>query len=104
MEQIAFTMQLLPGHADEYKRRHDAIWPELGTLLRDAGVSDYSIFLEPSTNVLFAVLRRRDGHAMDALPESPLMQRWWRHMADIMVVQANGAPSQQPLHPVFHLD
>jgi len=50
------------------------------------------------------VLRRRDGHAMDALPESPLMQRWWRHMADIMVVQANGAPSQQPLHPVFHLD
>ena len=104
MEQIAFTMQLLPGHADEYKRRHDAIWPELGTLLRDAGVSDYSIFLDPSTNVLFAVLRRRDGHAMDALPESPLMQRWWRHMADIMVVQANGAPSQQPLHPVFHLD
>jgi len=104
MEQIAFTMQLLPGHADEYKRRHDAIWPELGTLLRDAGVSDYSIFLDPSTNVLFAVLRRRDGHAMDALPQSPLMQRWWRHMADIMVVQANGAPSQQPLHPVFHLD
>ena len=104
MEQIAFTMQLLPGHADEYKRRHDAIWPELATLLRDAGVSDYSIFLDPSTNVLFAVLRRRDGHAMDALPQSPLMQRWWRHMADIMVVQANGAPSQQPLHPVFHLD
>ena len=104
MEQIAFTMQLLPGHADEYKRRHDAIWPELATLLRDAGVSDYSIFLDPSTNVLFAVLRRRDGHAMDALPKSPLMQRWWRHMADIMVVQANGAPSQQPLHPVFHLD
>ena len=104
MEQIAFTMQLLPGHADEYKRRHDAIWPELATLLRDAGVSDYSIFLDPSTNVLFAVLRRRDGHAMDALPESPLMQRWWRHMADIMVVHADGAPSQQPLRPVFHLD
>jgi L-rhamnose mutarotase len=104
MEQIAFTMQLLPGHADEYKRRHDAIWPELGTLLRDAGVSDYSIFLDPSTNVLFAVLRRRDGHAMDALPESPLMQRWWRHMADIMVVHANREPSQQPLHPMFHLD
>jgi len=104
MEQIAFTMQLLPGHADEYKRRHDAIWPELGTLLRDAGVSDYSIFLDPSTNVLFAVLRRRDGHAMGALPDSPLMQRWWRHMADIMVVQANGEPSQQPLRPVFHLD
>ena len=104
MEQIAFTMQLLPGYADEYKRRHDEIWPELGALLRDAGVSDYSIFLDPSTNVLFAVLRRRDGHATDALPESPLMQRWWRHMADIMAVHANGEPLQQALRPVFHLD
>ncbi|MEP6873483.1 MAG: L-rhamnose mutarotase [Burkholderiales bacterium] len=104
MEQIAFTMQLLPGQAQEYKRRHDEIWPELGALLRDAGVSDYSIFLDPSTNVLFAVLRRRDGHAMDALPRSALMQRWWRHMADIMVVHANEEPLQQALQPVFHLD
>jgi L-rhamnose mutarotase len=104
MEQIAFTMQLLPGFAAEYQRRHERIWPELSALLRDAGISDYSIFLDPTTNVLFAVLRRSAGHAMDALPQSALMQRWWRHMADIMVVDADQAPVQAALVPMFHMD
>jgi L-rhamnose mutarotase len=104
MEQIAFKMQLLPGHADEYKRRHDAIWPELERLLRDAGISDYSIFLDEETNVLFAVLRRRDDHRIDELPRQAVMQRWWRYMADIMVVQDDQAPVQRALRPVFHMD
>jgi L-rhamnose mutarotase len=104
MEQIAFAMQLLPGSADEYKRRHDEIWPELRALLADAGVSDYSIYLDEASNVLFAVLRRRDGHRMDELPQSALMQCWWRFMADIMVVQADGAPVQRTLRPMFHMD
>ena len=104
MEQIAFTMQLLPGQAHEYQRRHDEIWPELSALLREAGVSDYSIFLDESANVLFAVLRRRGGHTMGTLPASALMQRWWRHMADIMVVHPDSEPVQRPLRPMFHLD
>lgn len=104
MAQVAFRMQLLPGHAAEYQRRHDQIWPELCTLLRDAGVSDYSIFLDEETNILFAVLRRPDGHRMDDLPKTELMQRWWRFMADIMVVQADQAPVQQALLPMFHMD
>ena len=104
MEQIAFTMQLLPGRADEYRRRHDAIWPELATLLRDAGISDYSIFLDEETHLLFAVLRRRDGHRMDDLSKTELMQRWWRHMADIMFVEPDNAPVRRPLKPMFHMD
>jgi L-rhamnose mutarotase len=104
MEQIAFTMQLLPGHAAEYKRRHDEIWPDLRALLSDSGVCDYSIFLDEESNVLFAVLRRHDGHRMDELPQSELMQRWWRYMADIMVVQSDRAPVQRALLPVFHMD
>ena len=104
MEKIAFKMQLLPGHADEYKHRHDAIWPDLQRLLQEAGISDYSIFLDAGTNVLFAVLRCSDRRRMDALPQSELMQRWWRHMADIMVVRDDLAPVQQTLLPMFHMD
>ena len=104
MEQIAFRMQLLPGQAEEYKRRHDAIWPELERLLRDAGISDYSIFLDEEANALCAVLRRGDGHRLDKLPRSDLMRRWWRHMADIMVVQDDQAPVQRALRPMFHMD
>jgi L-rhamnose mutarotase len=104
MEQIAFRMMLNAGQVEEYRRRHDEIWPELIALLKDAGISDYSIFLDPGTNALFAVLRRKPDHGMDALPRHEVMQRWWHFMGDIMATTADGAPAVMPLQPVFHLD
>jgi len=103
MQQIAFKMQLKAGHAAEYQRRHDAIWPELASLLRESGVRDYSIFLDEETGVLFAVLRRMDGHTMEALPQHPVMRHWWAHMADLMETQADASPVAVPLTPMFHL-
>ena len=103
MQQIAFKMQLKPGHAAEYQRRHDAIWPELASLLQESGVRDYSIFLDEATGALFAVLRRMDGHTMEALPQHPVMRRWWAHMADLMETQADASPVAVPLTPMFHL-
>ncbi|WP_322892380.1 MULTISPECIES: L-rhamnose mutarotase [unclassified Yoonia] len=103
MEKYAFKMQLNPGMEDEYKRRHDAIWPELVDLLHQAGVSDYSIHLDRDTHILFGVLWRKEGHGMDALPDHPVMQRWWAHMADIMETGLDNAPVATPLTPVFHM-
>jgi L-rhamnose mutarotase len=107
-EKIAFRMFLNPGCADEYRRRHDAIWPELVALLHGAGIRDYSIFLheegESGGGVLFAVLRRPAEHTMDALPAHPVMQRWWQHMKDLMRTHPDGAPVAEPLPGLFHLD
>jgi L-rhamnose mutarotase len=103
MDQIAFRMFLNPGQTAEYRRRHDAIWPELVALLREAGVSDYSIYLDEQHHVLFAVLKRAAGHTMDALPQHPLMQRWWAHMGDIMRTNTDGSPVVEPLPCLFHL-
>ncbi len=103
LEKIAFTMRLHPGKAEEYQRRHDAIFPELVDLLHEAGVSDYSIHLDPATHTLFGVLWRRTDHTMDALPSHPVMQRWWAHMADIMETHASNEPVVTPLAPMFHL-
>lgn len=103
-EKIAFRMFLNLGQAEEYKRRHDAIWPELSQLLKDTGISDYSIYLDESHHVLFAVLRRTPGHTMDSMPAHPVMQRWWAYMADIMRSNADGSPVVEPLPCMFHLD
>lgn len=103
MEKYAFRMCLNPGMEAEYRRRHDAIWPELVDLLRGAGVSDYSIHLDPETGLLFAVLWRAEGHGMDALPGHPVMQRWWAYMADIMQTHPTNEPVATPLVPMFHL-
>ncbi|WP_216644110.1 L-rhamnose mutarotase [Thioclava sp. JE_KL1] len=103
MEKFAFRMQLNPGCREEYIRRHDEIWPELVGLLKEAGVEDYSIHLDPETNALFGVLWRREDHGMDALPNHPVMQKWWAHMADIMATNPDNSPVSVPLETVFHL-
>ena len=103
MERYAFRMRLNPGMEAEYQRRHNAIWPELVELLRDAGVSDYAIYLDRETQLLFGVLTRTSNHSMDDLPQSPVMQRWWSHMADIMEVSDGNAPIAVPLVPLFHM-
>lgn len=103
MQKYAFRMMLKPGMAQEYRRRHDAIWPELAELLRAAGIRDYSIHLDPETDALFAVLWRRDNHGMDDLPGHPAMRRWWAHMADLMQTHPDGQPVAVPLIPMFHL-
>jgi L-rhamnose mutarotase len=104
MEQIAFTMRLYPGQAEEYRRRHDAIWPELVDLLKAAGISDYSIFLDEASGTLFAVLRRTADHRMAELPKEAVMRRWWTYMGDLMATNPDGSPVVTPLAPMFHLD
>src|SRR3982751_21608 len=99
----AFRMKLKPGQAAEYRRRHDAIWPELAALLREVGIHDYSIFLDEETLHLFAVLKLREPNERAALPEHPLMRRWWDYMRDLMETQPDGRPVEWPLLPVFHL-
>lgn len=102
-ERYVFRMRLHAGQMAEYKRRHDAIWPELVELLRDAGVSDYSIHLDEDTNHLIGVLTRTDDHRMDALPDHPMMQKWWAHMGDIMETNADSSPVAVALSPLFHM-
>ena len=51
---IGFKMQMNPGKAAEYKKRHDEVWPELKKALLDAGITEYYIFLDEQTNILFA--------------------------------------------------
>jgi len=103
MQTHAFTMQLKPGFEAEYQRRHDEIWPELSDLLHEAGVSDYSIFLDEKSLVLFGVLKRTDDHTMDDLPNTPLMKKWWAYMADIMDTNPDNSPVAVALKPVFYM-
>lgn len=102
-EPIAFRMQLKPGCIEEYKRRHDEIWPELARALSEAGVYDYSIFLDEQTLMLFAVLRLRHDHRREALAQHPVMRQWWIYMAELMVVQPDNRPVEWPLRRVFRL-
>ena len=99
----AYTMKLKPGFATEYKKRHDELWPELAKALRDAGVSDFSIFLDEQTLTLFAVRKIGNPAAFAKLPQLPIVRQWWDSMTPLMEVNADNSPKEWPLKEVFHL-
>lgn len=103
MYRIAFKMQLFKGFETEYKKRHNEIWPELEHLLKGSGISDYSIFLDDTTNSLFGVMKAEDPAKLTDLPANPVMQKWWKYMADIMETNPDNSPVQIPLQEVFYL-
>lgn len=104
MNRIAFTMKLKAGCEEEYKQRHERIWPELRTLLKSAGVCDYSIFLDRKTLTLFGVQKTGNDSGSQDLGKELIVQKWWNFMADIMEVNADNSPVTVPLEEVFHLD
>jgi len=103
MTRVAFKMKLHEGFEEEYKKRHDQLWPELQQLLSAAGISEYSIFLDTGTNFLFGVMKATDTAALDNLPAQPVMQRWWACMKDIMETNPDNSPVSIPLQEVFYM-
>ena len=103
MQRVAFKMQLYKGFEAEYDKRHKEIWPELQALLKSSGISEYSIFLEETTNALFGVLLIDDKTKLDELPSNPVMQKWWAYMKDIMESTLDNSPVSIPLKEVFYL-
>jgi len=103
LEKIAFVMQLNKGCTAEYEKRHDEIWPELVTELKQAGIEDYSIFIHPESLQLFATLWRNKAHKMESLPEKNVIKKWWFYMSDIMHCHDDNSPIVIPLTKVFHL-
>jgi len=102
MQRFAFKMKLKPGFEAEYQKRHQEIWPELVQLLKEAGVSDYSIFLDEETNTLFAV-QKQSGQSSQDLGSTAIVQKWWAYMADLMDTNPDNSPVSIPLKELFYL-
>ncbi len=102
-DRIAFRMNLNPGQAAEYQKRHDEISPDLLIVLKKAGVSDYSIWLDPEDHHLFGILTRSQDQTLDKLPETEIVKSWWAFMCDIMKSHPDNAPVQVPLKLVFYM-
>ena len=76
MKREAFKMDLKPGCEAEYEKRHAAIWPELKALLSQNGVSDYSIYWDKETNILFAFQKTEGGAGSQDLGNTEIVQKW----------------------------
>ena len=99
----AFVMAVHPTAHDEYRRRHDAIWPELVAVLRDHGVREYSIYLDSRRSLLFAHVELESLERWDAIAGTSVCRRWWAFMRDVMEAHADDRPVSEDLVEVFHL-
>ena len=100
----AFLMTLKPDCQEEYERRHNPIWAELETVLREHGVSNYSIFLERDTDRLFAYAEIESETRWQQIARTEVCKRWWAHMKDLMLTSADDSPLATHLDEVFHLN
>ncbi|MDX1285543.1 MAG: L-rhamnose mutarotase [Draconibacterium sp.] len=104
MKRLAFKMHLNEGQKEEYIKRHDEIWPKLQKLLKEAGISEYSIFLDEETNILFAFQKVDGEDGSQDLGQTEIVQKWWAFMADIMKTNPDNSPVTTELEEVFYME
>ncbi|MEP6787416.1 MAG: L-rhamnose mutarotase [Acidobacteriota bacterium] len=100
----AFLMSVNPDAHEEYDRRHSPIWSDLASVLKSHGVHNYSIFLEPITNQLFAYAEIESEDQWQAIAETDECRRWWAYMRDVMPTNEDNSPISTELREVFHID
>ncbi len=98
-----FVMSVYPEYAEEYRRRHNPIWPELESTLKEHGVSSYSIFLNPETHQLFAYVELEDEQKWNAVADTPICRKWWAYIKELMPSHADNSPLSTDLQEVFHI-
>jgi len=99
-----FKMQLNPGQAAEYERRHNELWPEMVDMLHAHGGKNYSIFLDPDTNVLYGYIEIENEELWNKSADTQINRKWWDFMADIMETNPDNSPVSHDLRLMFHLD
>lgn len=105
MEKYAWKATVLDGKLDEYKKRHDEIWPEMTEVLKAAGICNYTIW--NVGNSLFGYYECEKGieHAAKVQAESPVVARWNIYMDDVMRMDADPETGAQPLmKKMFEMD
>ena len=100
----AFLMGVSPDAHDEYARRHQPIWDDLAQVLKDHGVTNYSIFLDRDSSRLFGYVEIDSEERWASIADTDVCKRWWSYMKDLMPTNADNSPVSTDLQEVFHID
>ena len=104
MERYAWKAKIKPGKKQEYINRHNNIWPEMVELLKNAGICNYSIWIEG--DIVFGYYECEKGieYATKTQAESPIVDKWNEYMKDVMEMEMDPVTHAQPqLEEVFYL-
>ncbi len=99
-----FKMKLYEGQAEEYKKRHSELWPEMIDMIHEHGGKNYTICLDKETLTLFGYIEIEDEELWAKGADTAINRKWLDFMADIMETNPDNSPVAVDLPVLFHLD
>lgn len=103
MERYAWKAKIKEGKLDEYKRRHDNIWPEMKEVLRESGIVNYSIWVVGDEVFGYYECEKGADFAAKTQANSKIVDKWNEFMKDVMEMEMDPVTGAQPkLTEVFY--
>ena len=96
-EKYAWRGKIVPGMQEEYKKRHDNIWPEMKEVLADAGIVNYSIWMQGEELFGYYECEKGVEYAAKVQAESNVVKKWDEYMKDILIMEKDPVTGAQPL-------
>jgi L-rhamnose mutarotase len=105
LQRICFLLKVKQDRLEEYKRRHESVWPEMRQALSEAGWHNYSLFLRDDGLLVGYVETPDFDQALRKMAAIEVNARWQAEMAPFFegVPGRNADEQMVPLPQVFYL-
>lgn len=103
MDRYCWKAEIKEGKQAEYIKRHNEIWQEMKDLLKEAGIVNYSIWLEGTTVIGYYECEKGVEYALEKQKNSEVVDRWNEYMKDVLVMEMQKDGGQPKMKEVFYL-
>ncbi|HIY96823.1 MAG TPA: L-rhamnose mutarotase [Candidatus Borkfalkia excrementigallinarum] len=84
MEKIVWRATVREGMKEEYIRRHNEIWPDMVKALKEAGICNYTIWMDGDELFGYYECEKGAEYALKYQAENETVLRWEKSMEPIM--------------------
>lgn len=107
MKRVGFLLKVRADKLEEYKKHHEAVWPEMLAALRRRGWHNYTLFMRED-GFLFGYFETPESFqaALAGMTKEEVNKRWQDFMSHYFEALGGLHPdeSMMDLEEVFHLD
>lgn len=107
MKRVGFILKVKQEKIPEYKKHHEAVWPEMQEALRRTGWHNYTLFIRDD-GLVFGYFEAAESlqASLDAIASEPINLKWQEFMAPYFEALGGSRPDETmiELQEYFHVD